>query len=677
MGVALALLEMAAFLRDLRAGLAAAVALPTTLLATFASMRLFHQSLNLMSLGGLAVAIGLVIDDAIVIVEAIVRRLEEGLSPLVAARAGTGDLLGAVTGTTITTVVVFAPLGLLEGVIGTFFGSLATTLCAAVLLSLLFAVTLVPLVAGWLLKARAPKDREARRRAFGSGYGRLLSSLVRRPLWVLPALVLLFAGGAVALTHMATGLLPPLDEGSFVLDFYLPPGTSLAETDRAVHRIDAVLARDPSVETFTRRTGAEMGPITATVQNRGDIMVRLVSRDRRPPIDDVIARVREELADAVPEVDVEFVQVLADVLDDLSGTARPIEVHVSGDDPLVLEQVATEVGRRLEHEPRLADVFDGVEGQVPALRLAVDPNAVQRFGVDPEHIGEDVRVMAEGRVVAQLRLEDRAYGIRVRFPDAVRFEANALLRVPLATDRGSLPLSSLVRVDRPLTPSARSREQLRPTVIVTGDVPDGDLGAAEAAVHKRLADVALPPGVTVNVAGKAAGARAAREQLLHVLGLGAALLLLVLVAQLRSFRLALLVLSSAPVGLVGALSTLALTGTALDVSSLMGCVLLAGLVVKNGILLLEHAQHRADEVGFAAALVEAGARRLRPILMTTLATLAGLAPLALGLGAGSELQRPLALAVIGGLVVSTAVTLLALPPLAALSMRGKLEREVP
>jgi CzcA family heavy metal efflux pump len=664
-GVALALVVMAAFLRNVRAGVAAAVAVPTTLITTFAAMRAAGQTLNLMSLGGLAVAIGLVVDDAIVVVEAIVRRLEEGLEPHLAAERGTRDLIAAVAGTTLTTVVVFAPLGLLAGIVGTFFGALAATLCAAVLLSLVFSVTLTPLAAGWLLRPHAAAGRTPR---LSRAYARVLGKLVHQPLLALGLVAALAAGGLLAWNHLATGFLPPMDEGTFVIDFFMPSGTSLEETDRIGRRIDAVLASTPEIVTFTRRTGAEMGPAVATQQNRGDILVRLVPRSRRPPIDDVIDGVRKRLADEVPEVRVEFMQVLQDVLDDLAGTPRPIEVHVTGADPRTLEDVAVAMGEKLEPLKRLEDFFDGVEGDVPVLRLVPDAAVLGRLGLDPARLAEDLAILSSGRVVAELRRGDRVYGVRVRAPDEVRFDAQRLAGVPLAYGGAALPLGALVHESRPLGPAVLTREALRPSIVLAADVPDGDLGGAEREVLAALHGVKLPDGVSYAIGGKAEGARQTRSDLAGVLALGSVLVLVVLLVQLRSLRLALLVLASAPVGLVGALATLVLTGTALDASSLMGCVLLAGLVVKNGILLIEHALKQPD-VPFADALVIAGERRLRPILMTTLATLAGLAPLALGLGAGAELQRPLALAVIGGLVVSTIVTLVALPSLAALLMR--------
>ncbi len=665
LGIALALVVIGLFLRDLRAGLVAAVPVPLSLLATFAAMRWAGFTLNLMSLGGLAVAIGLVVDDAIVVTEGIVRRLEDGSSRADAARDGLGDLFAAVIGTTLTTVVVFMPLALLSGVTGSFLGALAGTLSAAVLWSLVYSVTVTPLLARVVLRARPAVVRRA-------PVTRLVARMVRwtvahRVVAVAAALAILVAGG-LAFRRVKTGFLPPMDEGSFVLDFFTPPGTSLEDTDRIARRIDRVLATTPEVVNFTRRTGAEMGPATATQQNTGDIMVRLVAPDRRDPIGDVIDRVRTRVEAAVPEVRVEFMQVLQDVLADLAGNPAPIEIKLLGDDPRQLEEVASAVGEKLAALPQLVDFFDGVEGDVPVLRLTVDRLLTGSLGLDAATLAGDLEVALTGRIVATLQAPGRPLDVRIRFPDRIRLAADAVTRAPMAWGPHGAIVGALVDSGRPPAPSVLRREGLRPAVVMTAAVAGGDLGAAERAVQQVLTDAKLPPQIQVEVGGQAKSASAAQRELVRVMIIGAALVLLVLVIQLQSLRLSLVVLAGAPLAVVGALLTLWATGIALDVSSLAGCILLVGLVVKNGILLLEHAQQElAEGVALGDALVAAVERRLRPIVMTTVATLAGLAPLAAGIGAGASLQRPLAVAVIGGLLMSTLVTLVILPGLAALT----------
>jgi multidrug efflux pump subunit AcrB len=675
LGIALSLVVLAAFLRDWRAGTAAAVAVPITLVCTLGVMRLLGQTLNLMSLGGLAVAIGLVVDDAIVIVEAIVQRLEAGDAVGDAVERGTGDLLAAVVGTTVTTVVVFAPLALISGVVGTFFGALAVTLCSAVSLSLLVSLTIVPLVAARVLRRRGgggagshgPGGR------LGAAYGRLVRRVASRPVPSVIGVVLVAAAGVLAATRVPTGFLPSMDEGAMVVDFFLPPGTSIEETSRVASRLDAILRSLPDVRSFTRRTGAEMGPATATLQNSGDILVRLAPRGERDSVYDVMDQVRVRAEREAPEARVEFVQVLQDVLDDLSGNPRPIEVRIFGPDQRVLTELATKAAARISDIPDLEDFFDGVEGDVPTLRADVDPLAAARLGATPEAISRELEASLAGKVVAQVRVRDRRLGVRVRLPDAVRFDPGAIAALPLAFGDRIVPLSAVAKLSRPVGPSVLLRESLSPVVKLTSGLRLGaDLGGVTREVRRRLGGLALPSGYRLDVGGQGETAAQTQRELATTLGLGIALVLAVLLIQLRSLRLALVALLGAPLALVGAVVTLLATGIPLNASSLMGCVLLAGLVVKNSILLLEHAQHLAPEAGsFREAVARAGQRRLRPILITTAATMAGLLPLALGVGAGSELQRPLAVATIGGLALSTLVTLFALPALACALFSGR------
>ena len=662
-GIALSLIVLGLFLRDARAGTAAAIAVPITLVCTFGVMRLFGVTLNLMSLGGLAVAIGLVVDDAIVIVEAIVWRLESGATVAAAAALGTHDLFAAVVGTTLTTVVVFAPLGLITGVVGSFFGALAATLCAAVVLSLVVSVTVVPLVAQRLLRVRR---NEGQGGTASPLYGRVLRRVVRHPVLSVLAILALLGGGAFFATRVTTGFLPVMDEGAFVLDFFLPAGTSLEEGDALLRRIDHILATTEGITTFTRRTGSEMGPPAATQQNRGDVMVRLLPRDRRASVFEVMDAVRDRVPSEAPEVRVEFVQVLQDVLDDLSGNPRPIEVKFFGPDPATLDRLAKEAGAKLDGVADLEDVFDGVEGQIPTLRADVDARAAARLGVTPATVGRDLGVALGGRVVAHVRRDDRVIGIRVRGPDDVRFRPDRIKALPLAYGGTSVRVSTVADVAPAIGPSVLLRENLAPAVILTaGVVAGGDLGGATKAVAERLDGFALPEGYRMELGGQQEGAKKTQGDLAGVFGLGVALVLAILLVQLRSLRLALVALVGIPLALAGAVAALVVAHVPLNASSLMGFVLLAGLVVKNGILLLEAAQtEAATGTDFAEAMARAGERRLRPILMTTLATLAGLLPLAMKVGAGAELQRPLAIATIGGLVLSTVATLFAVPALA-------------
>ncbi len=670
LGILLTASVLAFFLKDRRAGLLAALSVPVTLVATFGVMKVTGQSLNLMSLGGLAVAIGLVIDDAIVVVEAVASRQERGMPLREAIAAGLTDVASPVVGTTLTTVVVFIPLAFLEGIVGRFFAALAVTLSAAVLISLLFAVFVLP-VLGLRFLSTAPPLRHARRRSLaarlGTRYASVLRRIVHHRWWAVAAGLALLVAGGLALSQAATGFLPEFDEGSFVLDYFLPAGTSLAETDAVAHRVGEVLSATPGVATWSRRTGAELGPVTATQFNRGDFTVLLRPRGERKEYEELLPDLRRRLQVAAPAARFEFIQLIEDVLSDLSGAPHPIEIRIVGDRPEELEKTAREVAAKADGIPGLVDYYAGIEGRVPTLTIEPAADRLLRLGLTPADVAEDLAVALRGRSVGRVPWLDRLVDVRLRYPDAIRFSPAAIGTIQVVSPHGeSLPLSSVAKVTAPPKPSVLLRENLRPVLLASGAVEGSDLGTVSAELASRLSGVTPPPGGSIEIGGRAESARETQADLAGVFALGLLAVLAVLVGQFRAILPSLLILATVPPALAGAFVLLWATGTPLNASSLIGLVLLVGLVVKNGILLVERAQRNAAAgLPPRIAALEAARRRMRPILMTTLCTLFGLLPLALGLGAAGEMQRPLALAVVGGLVVSTAATLFVLPAFAA------------
>ncbi len=670
-GIFLCVLVLGVFLRDARAGFVAAVAVPTTLVLTFAAMKALGQTLNLMSLGGMAVAIGLVVDDAIVIVEAISRKREAGLDPRSAAEEGTRELASAVIGTTITTVIVFLPLAFLQGVVGKFFSALATTLSAAVVISLIVALFVIPIAAERFM-VKPPRIARGR---WEHAYGRVARWSERHAWLGALAVACSVAFAAFAVGRIPSGFMPTSDEGAFVLDYHTPAGTALSETDLAAKRIDAILRETPEVESFSRRTGAQINPTAVALLNHGDFSVRLRSGKRRHA-DDVIASVRERVEREVPAVRAEFVEILQDMLNDLSGTPRPIEVKILGEDYATIEAFSREVTKRIETVSGLVDVYGGVERPSPQLVLRLDRNAIARFGRTADDVSLDIGDALRGTSAGYIRRFDRTIGIRVRYPDDVRFTPSAVARLPLSFGAaGTTEVGAVATLKRETIPTVLVHEDLQPAVIVTGDHEGRDLGSVVRDIEKSLAGLRLPRGVRIELGGQYEAQRESLKNLATVAAGGLLLVLVVLVAQFGRLRPAIAVLLTTPLALVGAFALLWITSIPLNTSSLMGCVLLVGLVVKNGILLLEVAEEHAQKgLDYGDALALAGERRIRPIAMTTLATLAGLAPLALGIGAGAELQRPLAVAVIGGLSLSSLLSLLALPSIAGALYR--LERRL-
>ena len=671
-GAILAILILFGFLRDARTTLVAATSLPLSVIGTFFFVRFFGGTLNLMSLGGLAIAIGLIIDDAVVIIENIYRHLGLGEPQEIAAERATQELLGAVVGSTATTLVVFLPLGLLEGFVGEFFRALSTTLAVSVLLSLVFAVTLIPLLSlRWLSSGTHRVESAKLIEPVNRAYERAVRwALGHRGMVAIAALVLVI-GTIVLYTQLETGFLPEMDEGGYVLDYRTPAGTSLDETNRILERVEEQIAAMPETQALSRRTGAEMG-LFATEQNTGDILVKLKPRSQRKRgIEDVIDDLRSWIAENVPGIDVEFTQVLQDMLGDLEGSPEPVQLKIFGNDMGTLEHLAEDVSPRLQKIPGLVD-FVGLQKGNPEIVFRVDPTLAGRAGLTTDQVTQQVSAGLLGMTQTQLREADRTVDIRVRFPDSFRYNYNDIVEFPvLSSSKQIVPLSSLAEVERANSANALERENQRLLVTLTARLENRDLGSAIRDVQKMMRGVSLPIGTTYEIGGQYESQQSSFRDLLMVLGLALGAVFVVLVIQFRSFAPALIILSAAPLSLVGVFTMLLVTRTALNVSSFMGIILMVGLVVKNGIILFEYVHKLWDEekMPLVEALVMAGKIRVRPILMTTLATLFGLLPLALGIGSGAELQRPLALAVIGGLLLSTFLTLLVMPVLYALMER--------
>jgi multidrug efflux pump subunit AcrB len=530
--------------------------------------------------------------------------------------------------------------------VGAFFQALAIALAAAVLASLGLALTVVPLLSSALGKRTEAAPLPTGER-LAAAYGRWLDRALARPRRIVAVAALLSAGALGAGFFVETDFIPELDEGAYVFDYFTPIGTSLGEADRLAGQIDDLLRADPDVATFTRRLGAELGPPRATETSRGDIVVRLKPHHR--PIEEIMEDQRRLAAARLPGVRIELIQPLQDMLEDLEGNPEPIELKLFGDDEAELRAQAARVAGAIKDVRGLVDLFDGQVACSPERVVRADPIKAGRLGLTTEAIAAQLQAALLGTSATPLPARDRLLPVRVRWPDESRFDPSALERVRLRVPSGGfVPLTELARAEEACAPSEIARENLRLMVPVTARLEGRDLGSAMAEITERLRTIELPPGYSMEVGGQR-------------------------LSQIESFRaLAVAVSAAAPVALAGGLLALVATRIPLNVSSLLGGILLVGLVVKNGILLLTRAREReAEGMSPKEALMEAARLRLRPILMTTLCTLFGLLPLALGIGTGAEMHRPLAVAVLGGLTLSTLGTLFAVPCLYLLLRRSR------
>jgi len=693
-GAFLAIIVLLLFLRHGRITAISASSIPLTMAITVFVMSLAGQTFNLMTLGAMAIATGLVIDDAVVITENIVRHLHLNYDRELAIREAVQELIWPVTTSTITTVVVFLPLGLLTGVEGQFFHALSITLTIAVLVSLLLALSIIPLLSEQYLKVEDVKEadeREEESQRQGNGqrflarvgsavdavserYERSLAVSLDHARWMILIAVLLVIAGVIVHRFVGTGFLPEMDEGAFVLDYWSPGGTALPETDRMLHTAEHILLTTPEITATSRRTGTELG-LFATEQNRGDIIVRLAPRSERNRSSfQVIDEVRDKIRAAMPRLRIEFVQILSDVINDLAGAARPVEIKLFGSDLNALEAYGARLGAKLQQVQGIEDLYNGVSEPTSELAMTINTAEANRIGLTPDQISAELSSALLGSDAGDVRLEDRSIGVRVRAPDSIRFNPLLLNSIPLIAtqNHSTVPLGSLATFQATETRAELLRENQQQMIDVTADIADRSLGAIMNDVKQVVAANPPPAGIRLELAGQYASQQQAFRALLLVLTLASLSVIAVMVIQFESFIEPLVVLLAAPLSFVGAMLLLLITGTPLNVSSFMGLILLVGLIVKNGIILLDFTRHRmrTDALPLEQAIREAARIRLRPILMTTLCTLFGLLPLALGLGAGSELQKPLALAVIGGLALSTPITLYVVPTL-LVAIRGR------
>ncbi len=664
-GAVLAVVVLLLFLKDWRATIVTAAIIPATVLITFLLMRAAGLTLNLMTLGALAVGIGLVIDDAIVVVENVVRGLASDNPVAQVVQQATAEIAVPMISSTLTTVVVFLPLALLEGVAGAFFIALALTLSIALMVSLGLALLLSPSLCARFLKSHSERAHGRMMTGLLHAYEVTMKWGLKRP-WAVPIVgIALLAVTAFLAGKLGTGFMPEMDEGAFVLDYYTPPGSSLEESDRLLKKVDEILKETPEIGTYSRRTGTELG-FAITEAHRGDYAVMLKTHRHRS-IDKVMDEIRDKITNEVPGLDIDFVQVLQDLIGDLSGDPAPIEVKLFGESRQEVRAAAERLADKLGKIKGLVDIKSGVYATGPEFTIAVDTIKAGRVGLTPTAVADQLTASVFGNVATSLLQEDRQVPVRVRFPLEYRQDADHLGTVPIQAPAGfNMPLSSLAQITETEGGIELAREDQRRLMGVTARLDGIDLGSAVRLVQKAVRETPIAPGIEVELGGQFRSQSRAFANLELVLGLAVVLVFAVMLFQFRDFTAPAVILCIMPMASFGAVTALYLTKTALNVSSFMGMVMLAGIVVKNGILLLDRVKVAESEgASTEEAILDAGRLRIRPILMTTLTALLGLAPLALGLGAGAEMQKPLAIAVIGGLSVSTLLTLVMGPLLYA------------
>jgi multidrug efflux pump subunit AcrB len=628
-----------------------------------------------MTLGGLAAAIGLVIDDAIVVVENIVVHRDAGQSRVDAVRSALSEITAPLVGSTITPVVVFLPLIAVTGVTGSFFRALAITMTAALLTSLLLALTWTPALSLAFLgtKNSSGNGEEIHGHAQHGKFmtrvlaihGRALSWSLARPAILGIACLVLVVGGYFGYKSLGSDLLPEMDEGGFILDYIMPSGSSLTETNRVLQHVEQILRDTPEVEITSRRTGLQMGLAAVTEANYGDFTVRLKTKRSRA-IDDVMADVRDEIKKTEPELDVEFTQVLQDMIGDLSNAPEPIQIKLFCSDQALLNQLGPKVQDAIGKIPGVVDTQNGIDNTVsgPATSFQISPVLAARFGFTPQEVAEDSTAILDGLPTTEpMIVNGRPYTVRVRLPEENRTSLSAIENTVFNSSSGhTASLGSISQVTQLPPQNEIRRENLQQLILVTGRLEGSDLGSAMAKVRTTVENLHLPSNVRVEYGGTYEEQQKSFQDLLRVLILALILVFGVLLFEFRNFSAPIAILTSSILSISGVVLALLITGTSFNVASFMGLIMVIGIVAKNGILLLDADEKlRSTGMGPKEAMLQAAQRRLRPIVMTAVAAICGMLPLAFALGAGSQMLQPLAIAVTGGILISVGLSLIVTP----------------
>jgi CzcA family heavy metal efflux pump len=676
-GLLFAAIILVAFLRDWGSSLVAALVIPATIAITLIAMRLMNESFNLMTLGGLAAAVGLIIDDAIVVVENIVLHRDAGQSRAEAIRSALREIRVPLVGSTVTPIVVFLPLVTITGVTGTFFRALALTIGTALLTSLALALTWTPTLSHYLLRRRSGEESTTAADPHGhvttglmgwvsGAYDRALRFVLTYPFALVGACLALIVASFFCYRALGSDLLPAMDEGGFILDYLMPAGSSLADTNQVLLGVEKILLTTPEVDSTSRRTGLQLGLAAVTEANTGDFSVKL-KRGRDRGVEEIISDIRGKVNKKYPQLDVEFIQVLQDMIGDLTSSPEPIQIKLFSPDLALLKQWAPKIAKKIKSIKEVTDVKDGIENTIsgPAIVMKVDPVIAARSGFTPQEIELDASAILQGEpATTPVVVNDRAYTIRVRFPQNTRLTLDQIRNTIITSSSTgkTATLGSVAEFQDEAGQTEIRSENLQRNVAVTGRFEGISLGKGMEAVQQAVADLQLPPTIRVVYGGTYEEQQKSFRDLLIVLALAVVLVFTVLLFEFRTFSAPTAILASALLSTSGVFLALLVTGKTFNISSFMGLIMVVGIVAKNGILLLD-ADQRFRKQGSSPreAMILAGERRLRPILMTALATIAGMIPLSLAIGAGSQMLQPLAIAVIGGLLASMVLSLIVTP----------------
>ncbi|MBK8713013.1 MAG: efflux RND transporter permease subunit [Niastella sp.] len=664
-GLILAIIVVIVFLRSWKSSLVILLTIPTTLALTLVCLYVFGYTFNIMTLGAVAAAIGLMIDDAVIVVEQIHRSHEEHPGepmPAIVSKA-IKYLFPAMIGSSLSTIVIFIPFILMSGVAGAYFKVLAFTMIITLTAS--FLVTWLVLPAFFLLFPYKLKTTVAKKSATVGKKQKESGGWIR--FFIRHSYIsILFAVACAIIIYvlpgkMPSGFLPEMDEGGIVLDFDSPPGTTLQETDRMLKVVDKIIQEDPEVETYSRRLGTQMG-FFITEPNRGDYLIQL-KKKRNKTTDEVSADLRTKIEAVLPQLKVDFGQVIGDMLGDLMSSVQPVELKIYGDNRQKLEALSRQAGEIVGKVKGTADVFNGIVIAGPTVLVQPDVAKLAQFGVTPNDFQFQLQTQLEGNVISTIMEKEQLVDIRMLYPNAQRTNVNSLANGNIFLPNGLLkPINTVAEVKLEKGVAEIERENQKMIGVITARLENRDLGSTLKDIQKEIAQkLALPPGYHIEYGGSYAQQQQAFTELLYILLAACILVFIVLLALFREFIVSFFIILLAVLGVAGCLLALYLTNTPLNVGSYTGIIMIVGIIGENVIFTYQQYVQAKLTMDTKQSIVFAISARLRPKLMTAFGAIMALLPLALGIGAGAQLHQPLAIAVIGGLCFALPLLLIVLP----------------
>ena len=667
-GLLLAIVIAIFFLRSAKASSVILITIPLTLALTFIVLRAVGFDFNIMTIGAIAAAIGLIIDDAIIVVEQIHRTHEQFPERKSTELIGKSIryLFPAMVSSSLSTIVILIPFELMSGVAGAYFKILTETMIITLVCS--FFITWIGLPAIYLLLSKDKAKKNVAIQFQPKSY-RWMSFCVQRYYLSFGIIALLIVGIVICAPQLKTGFLPEMDEGSIVLDYNSPPGTSLEETNRMLNEVDKILETTPEVKTYSRRTGTQMG-FFITEPNRGDYLIELhTTRDKTT--DEVSDEIRKKIEHTLPPLTVDFGQVITDMLGDLMASVQPIEVKIFGTDHDKLKALSRQVADSIRTIDGTADVFDGITVAGPMLSVIPKENVLKQYGLTATNLQSQLDTHIEGTVVGTIPEKEQLTNIRMIFPLNNQTPIEQLKEAKIYTPSGMyLPLSVFADYSIQSGVSEIERENLQTMGVVTARLTNKDLGGAMKEIQQKVSRIALPSSYQIEYGGSYAQQQKSFSELMMILILGGLLVFSVVLFMFKSLKLSLTVLFISVLGISGSVMTLLLTNTPLNVGSYTGLIMIIGIIGENSIFTIQQFLTELKQTDTTDALVRSLSLRLRPNLMTALGAIAALLPLALGIGTGAQMHQPLAIAVIGGFIIALPLLLIVLPGLLKLIFKN-------